>query len=181
MDYVDGVAPVVTTFGPGNRYHLAYGSATLPSITGFVPTTNDNASHFLLGFSYSYPGLAFYWDGAGEAFFRLGSSTAIQAVGNSWTNSTGVPIVLGLNIASTAATAHSPGTFQWMIVSANEKKSYPIPKRPERRENPADDKLETKEGVICMQPARRSTQDDAEETAPAVAARDENKDAVAAA
>ncbi|KAJ7642150.1 hypothetical protein FB45DRAFT_1126458 [Roridomyces roridus] len=80
---------------------------------GVVPTSNENTSHFLLGFSYYYSGFAFYWDGAGEAFFRLGESTETQAVGNSWSNATGVPasgeIVLGLNIASTAATAQAHG------------------------------------------------------------------------
>ncbi|KAJ7615991.1 hypothetical protein FB45DRAFT_801621 [Roridomyces roridus] len=121
MDYVGGVAPIVTTFGPGNLHHLAYGSATLGTVTGFVPTTNENASHFLLGFSYSYPGYAFYWDGAGDAFFRLGSSTAFSAVGNSWKNASGVPsneeIVLGLNIASTAAAADNRGDGPGTLVA----------------------------------------------------------------
>ncbi|KAJ7615987.1 hypothetical protein FB45DRAFT_801614 [Roridomyces roridus] len=115
MDYVGGVAPVVTTFGRGNLHHLTYGPllSNLGSATGFVPTSNEGASHFLLGFSYGYSGYAFYWDGAGEAFFQLGDSTETLAVGNSWTNATGVPatgqIVLGLNVASTAAGAQVRG------------------------------------------------------------------------
>ncbi|KAJ7602335.1 hypothetical protein FB45DRAFT_883358 [Roridomyces roridus] len=91
--------------GDTNQFHQIY--------QGVVPTSNENTSHFLLGFSYYYSGFAFYWDGAGEAFFRLGESTETQAVGNSWSNATGVPasgeIVLGLNIASTAATAQAHG------------------------------------------------------------------------
>ncbi|KAJ7643551.1 hypothetical protein FB45DRAFT_861173 [Roridomyces roridus] len=95
MDYIGGVAPIVTTFGPGNLHHLAYGplasTTGLPDIAGFVPTSNEGTSHFLLGFSYAYAG-----------------------VGNSWTNATGVPangqIVLGLNVASTAAAARDHGS-----------------------------------------------------------------------
>ncbi|KAJ7615989.1 hypothetical protein FB45DRAFT_841639 [Roridomyces roridus] len=115
MDYCDGLAPIVTTFGPGNLHHLAYsgGISGMQAVTGFLSTSTEGASYFLLGYSYYYAGFAFYWDGAGEAFFRLGNSTAPQAVGNSWTNATGVPengeIILGLNVASTAASAANRG------------------------------------------------------------------------
>ncbi|KAJ7608223.1 hypothetical protein FB45DRAFT_389511 [Roridomyces roridus] len=115
VNYVGGVAPIVTTFGPGNLHHLAYaaGLSGLIPVTGFVPTSNEGASRFLMGFAYEYTGFAFYWDGAGPASFRLGSSTQTNAVGNSWTNATGVPsdgeIILGLNIASTAAAAQNRG------------------------------------------------------------------------
>ncbi|KAJ7616018.1 hypothetical protein FB45DRAFT_841663 [Roridomyces roridus] len=123
MDYVGGVAPLVTTYGPGNLHHLAYSSGTdvLPSVTGFVPTSNEGVSHFLVGFSYHFAGIAFYWDGAGEAFFRLGSSTQTFPVGNSWTNATGVPangeIVFGLNVASSAAAAENSGDGPGRLVA----------------------------------------------------------------
>ncbi|KAJ7642031.1 hypothetical protein FB45DRAFT_901636 [Roridomyces roridus] len=114
-DYVGGVAPVVTTYGPGNLHHLTYAATAtgIAAVQGFVPTTNENASYFLCGFSYYYSGFAFYWDGPGEAFFRLGESTTTQAVGNSWSNATGAPaaggIQLRLNVASIAASAQNHG------------------------------------------------------------------------
>ncbi|KAJ7617194.1 hypothetical protein FB45DRAFT_933611 [Roridomyces roridus] len=117
VNYVGGVAPIVTTFGPGNLHHIAYNAGLsadgLVDITSFVPTSNEGVSHFLLAFSYDYADFAFYWDGAGDASFRLGSSTQTDVVGNSWTNATGVPangeIILGLNIASTAKAAQDRG------------------------------------------------------------------------
>ncbi|KAJ7612666.1 hypothetical protein FB45DRAFT_939511 [Roridomyces roridus] len=69
QDYLNGVAPIVTTFGPGNLHHLAYAPqiSSMININGVVPTSNQGATNFVLGFSYYYEGFAFYWDGAGEA------------------------------------------------------------------------------------------------------------------
>ncbi|KAJ7615990.1 hypothetical protein FB45DRAFT_935076 [Roridomyces roridus] len=122
MDYVNGVAPIVTTFGPGTLHHLTYGItfSNMQAVTGSLSTSDEGATHWVLGFSYYFSGFAFYWDGPGEAFFRLGNSTATEAVGNSWTNATGVPsngeIILGLNVASTAATAANRGLNQGTFV-----------------------------------------------------------------
>ncbi|KAJ7617230.1 hypothetical protein FB45DRAFT_1007810 [Roridomyces roridus] len=117
MTYVGGVAPIVTTYGPGNLHHMAYSVSAsvsgLIDVMGFIPTSNEGVSHFVLGFSYAYAGYAFYWDGAGDASFRIGNSTQTNVVGNSWANATGVPgngeIILGLNVASTAKAAQDRG------------------------------------------------------------------------
>ncbi|KAJ7643572.1 hypothetical protein FB45DRAFT_737353 [Roridomyces roridus] len=70
LDYLNGVAPIVTTFGPGNLHHLAYAPqlAGMIDINGVVPTSNEGTTNFVLGYSYYYQGFAFYWDGAGDAF-----------------------------------------------------------------------------------------------------------------
>ncbi|KAJ7606926.1 hypothetical protein FB45DRAFT_1068183 [Roridomyces roridus] len=83
QDYLNGVAPIITTFGPGNLHHLAYAPqiSSMININGVVPISNQGATNFVLGFSYYYEGFAFYWDGAGEASFRLGNSTETLAVG----------------------------------------------------------------------------------------------------
>ncbi|KAJ7612664.1 hypothetical protein FB45DRAFT_803218 [Roridomyces roridus] len=115
MTYSDGVAPIVTTYGPGNLHHLAYGTTQpFDDVMGFLTTTNENTTNFLLSFSFGYPSYAFYWDGPGEAFWRVGSSTALEPVGTSWENATGVPlsgeVILGLNVASVAAKALDHGS-----------------------------------------------------------------------
>jgi hypothetical protein len=90
MTYTNGIAPIVTVYGPGSLHHLAYASnAALGNVMGAVPTTSTGTTNFALGFSYTYTGYAFYWDGAGDAFWRLGNSTLREPVGTSWANATG--------------------------------------------------------------------------------------------
>ncbi|KAK6980745.1 hypothetical protein R3P38DRAFT_2808984 [Favolaschia claudopus] len=66
-------------------------------------------TNFLLGFAYSFTGYAFYWDGAGPAFWRVAGSQFVEPVRTSWSAATGVPwgnqIDLGLNVESEVATA----------------------------------------------------------------------------
>jgi hypothetical protein len=123
MSYIDGIAPIVTVYGPGSLHHLTYASnAALPNVVGAVPTTSTGTTNFVLGFSYAYIGLAFYWDGAGDAFWRLGNSTFREPVGTSWTNATGVPlgteILLGINVAAQAAKAVA-GPVEVFIIPDN--------------------------------------------------------------
>jgi hypothetical protein len=108
MTYTNGLAPIVTVYGPGNLHHLTYGStAGLHSGVGMIPTANTGETNFILGFSFDFAGYAFYWEGAGPAFWRItGNSTVREPVGTSWTNATGLPwgneIILGLNVAAQA-------------------------------------------------------------------------------
>jgi hypothetical protein len=112
MTYTNGLAPIVTVYGPGNLHHLSYNSNNaLPNAVGTI-TTNavaDNKTHFLLGFSYTFTGYAFYWDGAGPAFWRVAGSPFTEPVGTSWADATGVPwgteVVLGENVQAQVATA----------------------------------------------------------------------------
>ncbi|KAJ7627031.1 hypothetical protein FB45DRAFT_795252, partial [Roridomyces roridus] len=67
------------------------------------PTTNEGITNFLLGFSYTWTGYAFYWDGAGPAYWRLANDTILrEPVGTSWSSATGVPwgteIELNINV-----------------------------------------------------------------------------------
>jgi hypothetical protein len=113
MTYTNGIAPIVTVYGPGNLHHLSYASnGGIPNVVGKIPTiatSSENATNFLLGFSYTFTGYAFYWDGAGPAFWRVGNSPFREPVGTSWTAATSVPwgneVILGANVQAQAATA----------------------------------------------------------------------------
>ncbi|KAK6980670.1 hypothetical protein R3P38DRAFT_3465896 [Favolaschia claudopus] len=116
MTYTHGLAPIVTVRGPGNLHHLSYDSnGGIVNCVGIMPAPvaandhNNTITNFLLGFAYSYTGYAFYWDGAGPAFWRVAGSQFVEPVGTSWSAATGVPwgsqINLGVNVQSQAAAA----------------------------------------------------------------------------
>ncbi|KAJ7864646.1 hypothetical protein B0H13DRAFT_1637615 [Mycena leptocephala] len=110
MVYTHGIAPIVTVCGPGNLHHLTYISETNGGIAvGMMPTTSEGTTNFLLSFSQNYAGYAFYWGGAGPAFWRAGDSTFTEPVGTSWANATSVPwvgsVVLGANVEAEVAAA----------------------------------------------------------------------------
>ncbi|KAJ7615837.1 hypothetical protein FB45DRAFT_1106531 [Roridomyces roridus] len=118
VNYLNGLAPIVTVTGPGNLHHLTYDSVPSlngPGAVGMINTTHNGTTNFLLGFSYNYRGYAFYWDGQAPAFWRVsGNSPFIEPVGTSWENATGVPwgsseIELGINVATQAASATKAG------------------------------------------------------------------------
>jgi hypothetical protein len=57
MNYLNGLAPIVTVYGPGNLHHLTYASVVGGTgAVGMVSTTNEGTTNFLLGFSYNYLG-----------------------------------------------------------------------------------------------------------------------------
>ncbi|KAJ7898351.1 hypothetical protein B0H13DRAFT_1884309 [Mycena leptocephala] len=123
MTYTGGIAPIVTVYGPGSLHHLAYASnSALGNVMGAVATTSTSTTNFALGFSYTYTGYAFYWDGPGDAFWRLGNSTLREPVGTSWANATGVPwgteILLGVNVEAQAAKA-AKGTAEVALIPDN--------------------------------------------------------------
>ncbi|KAJ7436089.1 hypothetical protein B0H11DRAFT_1886485 [Mycena galericulata] len=115
MSYTNGIAPIVTVYGPGNLHHLTYTSAAgLGNAVGLMPTTSTGTTNFLLGFLFDWRNYAFYWDGAGEAFWRMTNSTVVEPVGTSWADATGVPwgtneIILGLNVEAEVSTAGNVG------------------------------------------------------------------------
>ncbi|KAJ7738924.1 hypothetical protein B0H16DRAFT_1325145 [Mycena metata] len=126
MNYVNGLAPIVTVYGPGNLHHLTYGSTVGGNGgVGMVSTTNEGTTNFLLGFSFNYVDYAFYWDGKGPAFWRIsGNSTLREPVGSSWANATGIPlgneVILGLNVVAQAAAAGNVGGVVPVFFSAEE-------------------------------------------------------------
>ncbi|KAJ7615859.1 hypothetical protein FB45DRAFT_1064069 [Roridomyces roridus] len=116
VNYVNGLAPIVTVTGPGSLHHLTYESTVGGNGgVGMITTANEGTTNFLLGFSFNYVGYAFYWDGQGPAFWRIsGNSSFIEPVGTSWEDATGIPwggneIQLGINVASQAAAAGETG------------------------------------------------------------------------
>ncbi|KAJ7671016.1 hypothetical protein B0H17DRAFT_948497 [Mycena rosella] len=83
--FQNGVAPIVTTRGPGKIHLISYGSnAGLENHVGTITTTNAGQTRFLISHSYTFTGFAFYWDGEGEAAWTLGDMLVRQPVGRSW-------------------------------------------------------------------------------------------------
>ncbi|KAJ7767721.1 hypothetical protein B0H16DRAFT_1686673 [Mycena metata] len=113
--YTQGRAPIVTVYGVGNLHHLTYDSHTNGgTVFGMLPTTSESTTNFLLGFSQNYGGYAFYWDGEGEAFWRVGlNSTERLPVGTSWQDATSVWFgespILGVNVEADVAAAGNGG------------------------------------------------------------------------
>lgn len=110
MTYLSGIAPIVTVSGPGNLHHLSFSSNNgLQSIVGMMPIPATNKTNLLLGFSYTFLGYAFYWDGKSPAFWRLGNKAFCEPVGTSWTAATGVPwgneIQLNTDVSASVAKA----------------------------------------------------------------------------
>ncbi|KIJ32221.1 hypothetical protein M422DRAFT_184867, partial [Sphaerobolus stellatus SS14] len=58
---------------------------------GSVATNNTGISHFVISFAYTWIQYAFYWDGAGDATFRVGQDPTARPVGNSWNEAAGGP------------------------------------------------------------------------------------------
>ncbi|KAJ6462105.1 hypothetical protein C8R45DRAFT_841728 [Mycena sanguinolenta] len=124
-NFVNGIAPIVTVQGPGNLHHLAYSSdlnGAISNIVGFVSTPAEAATNpslvtnFHVGFSYYFFDFAFYWDGQGPAFWRMGNSSVQFPVGTSWTAATDVPrrntseVELGVDVSAIAASAQDDNT-----------------------------------------------------------------------
>ncbi|KAJ7722696.1 hypothetical protein B0H16DRAFT_1334592 [Mycena metata] len=113
--YGQGLAPIVTVYGAGNLHHPTYQSATIGgTVFGTIPATSEGTTNFLLGWSLNYRSYAFYWDGVGEAFWRVGlNSTERLPVGTSWQDATSVwfgeSAILGVNVEADVATSGNAG------------------------------------------------------------------------
>src|SRR5271154_1568288 len=90
--FVYGNTLIVYTRGPGNIHLLTYGgnNSVLGSCNGAIPTTNKGVSRYLISFSHNYTKYAFYWDGAGEAVYSIGTHLERLPVGRSWTKASTV-------------------------------------------------------------------------------------------
>jgi hypothetical protein len=83
--FFSGTPLVVTTHGPGRLHLLTYDSVNkLPPVVGYTQTTATGETRFLISFSYYYVKYAFFFEGAGEAVWSIGSSLQRQLVGKSW-------------------------------------------------------------------------------------------------
>jgi hypothetical protein len=89
--FTNGQCLVVTTRGVGNLHLLTYqGNADDPDVVGSTPTTNTGVTRFLVSHSYNYQKYAFFWDGAGEAVYGIGTGLQRQPVGRSWSQASAV-------------------------------------------------------------------------------------------
>jgi hypothetical protein len=76
---------LVMTEGPGKLTLLSYGSnAGIRNHVGAKTTTKSGETRWLIGFSHTFTRFAFYWDGAGQAYARIGNSFETTPVGKSW-------------------------------------------------------------------------------------------------
>lgn len=82
----DGNAIIVTTEGPGKLRHFSYGSGNMQSRSGSVATTRHGVSHFVIGFSYTFPRYAFIWEGNGKATCCTSFNRQEHPVGKSWSD-----------------------------------------------------------------------------------------------
>ena len=87
-----GEGILVTTDGPGKLHLYTYGASNpklvyLPGQFGFVETTRNGVSHFIISHSYYFTKYAFYWDGKGPAEFRIGQRPEKKHVGKDWNHS----------------------------------------------------------------------------------------------
>ncbi|KAJ6448067.1 hypothetical protein C8R45DRAFT_850538 [Mycena sanguinolenta] len=87
-------------------------------ISSAEAATNPNlVTNFLVGFTYYYFDFAFYWDGEGPAFWRMGNSSVRFPVGTSWTSATDLPrkntseVELRVDVSAIAATAAAVSDF----------------------------------------------------------------------
>lgn len=73
--------------GPGNLHLLSYDSnSVLTNNVGSKNTANTGKTRFLISHSHTYTKFAFYWDGAGEAVYCIGTGLEMRPVGRSWTS-----------------------------------------------------------------------------------------------
>ncbi|KAJ7491149.1 hypothetical protein FB451DRAFT_1222219 [Mycena latifolia] len=90
--FQNGVAPIVTTRGPGKIHLISYRSNSgLRNHVGSITTTNAGETRFLISHSYTFTGFAFYWDGEGEAVWTLGDMLMRRPVGRSWATASAIP------------------------------------------------------------------------------------------
>lgn len=83
--FANGQSIVVTAHGTGRLHLLTYQSnGGLPDVVGTTTTTNEGNTRFMLSHSYTFNGFAFYWDGTGEAVYRIGTGLQKSPVGTSW-------------------------------------------------------------------------------------------------
>jgi hypothetical protein len=85
--FINGVAPIITTRGPGKLHLLSYNSnGGLPNHVGTITTSNESFTRFMISHSYTFVGYAFYWEGSGEAVWTFGDILQRQPVGKSWSS-----------------------------------------------------------------------------------------------
>lgn len=96
----------VFTYGPGTLSLLTFGgvASNLPNVIGGKQTTSIGTTPWMVGYSHNYRDYAFIWEGTGtggsQAVYRIGSSTATQSVGTSWSSAS--LAVYGNNTITTA-------------------------------------------------------------------------------
>jgi hypothetical protein len=121
--FTNGQCLVVTTRGVGNLNLLSYQSnAGAPNVVGATPTTNTGVTRFLISFSHTYERFAFFWDGAGEAVYAIGTALQKQPVGRGWDKASAVPWG-----ATTVSTIDATGVLPTTVNRNNQTTCFVIP------------------------------------------------------
>jgi len=121
--FTNGQSVVVTTRGVGNLNLLTYQSnAGAPNVVGGTPTTNTGVTRFLVSFSHTYERYTFFWDGAGEAVYAIGTGLQQQPVGRSWNQASAI----SWN-ATTVSTIDATGVLPTAVDRTNATTCFVIP------------------------------------------------------
>ena len=85
---------LVHAWGQGKLHLLSYD----PNVTQLTPHVGDKSTtnsvgptDFVIGFSHYFRKYAFYWEGDGDAYLRIGTSPDLIPVGKSWATATSAP------------------------------------------------------------------------------------------
>ncbi|KAF9073342.1 hypothetical protein BDP27DRAFT_1318733 [Rhodocollybia butyracea] len=85
---------------PYSHYHRAWkpqpalvserNDSAITNHVGATPTTKTGVTRFLVSHSYTFDRFAFFWDGAGDASYTIGTAEQSHPVGKSWAEANGV-------------------------------------------------------------------------------------------
>jgi hypothetical protein len=114
---------LILTEGPGKLNLLSYGSnAGIRNHVGAKTTSKTGETRWVIGHSYTFTRFAFYWDGAGQAYARIGNSYATTPVGKSWKAASqanwGATSLITADVTAEVATA---------VNRDNETTTFPVP------------------------------------------------------
>jgi len=89
--FVNGNGIMVITRGIGKLHLLSYASNNggVDWVTS-ISTSNQDVTRFMLSFSLHYFKYAFFWEGEGEAVYRIGDGLLTQPVGRNWAQASAV-------------------------------------------------------------------------------------------
>ncbi|KAK7021907.1 hypothetical protein VNI00_017196 [Paramarasmius palmivorus] len=84
--FTNGNTLAVTVRGPGKLHLLSYQSnGKIGNVVGSLATTSQGVTKYIISHSYTFERFAFFFDGAGEAVYSIGSGLARFPVnGKNW-------------------------------------------------------------------------------------------------
>jgi hypothetical protein len=83
--FIEDQTLLVVTDGPGKLTLLSYGSNDgIRNHVDAKTTSKTGETRWVIGLSHTFTSFAFYWDGPGQAYARIGNSFELTPVGKSW-------------------------------------------------------------------------------------------------